>query len=364
MLKYFSVSGYKNFDEPIELDFSDVRDYKFSTDCINNDLLGKIVLYGKNAIGKSNFARALHDIYILCTDLSAKPKDSHYLNVKNAEGCAEFLYVFQFDNDIVEYRYKKTAPCELVYEKITINEKLLIEFDRQRPENMIASGLVELAPTLGLDFMKVKSVLSYIVSNTQLDTTHPLSKTISFVSRFLLDASSENISDYSSVSLEWIISDTNRLKSFEELLRIAGIPYKLTVLNDPTGKQVLYYDTSPPLPFNSVASSGTKTLCSLFILYSLVKNSEQSFFYIIDEFDAFYHYELAEHLIKMLIALPNVQVVFTSHNTSLLTNRFMRPDCCFIMTKDKLTSLPNATAMELREGHNLQKLFIGGEFDE
>ena len=42
----------------------------------------------------------------------------------------------------------------------------------------------------------------------------------------------------------------------------------------------------------------------------------------------------------------------------------MRPDCYFILTEHRLTSLINATRRELREGHNLEKLYMSGEFNE
>jgi AAA15 family ATPase/GTPase len=84
----------------------------------------------------------------------------------------------------------------------------------------------------------------------------------------------------------------------------------------------------------------------------------------IDEFDAFYHFELAEIIVKRLKALPLSQVILTSHNTNLITNRIMRPDCYFILTGGRLTSFKNATRRELREGHDLERLFLAGEFDE
>ena len=41
----------------------------------------------------------------------------------------------------------------------------------------------------------------------------------------------------------------------------------------------------------------------------------------------------------------------------------MRPDCLFILSGDgRLTPLNEATARELREGHNLEKMYISGEF--
>ena len=83
----------------------------------------------------------------------------------------------------------------------------------------------------------------------------------------------------------------------------------------------------------------------------------------IDEFDAYYHFELAESIVSILEKMPNTQVILTSHNTNLLSNKIMRPDCYFILTKDKLTALANATTRELREGHNLEKLYMSGEFN-
>ena len=62
---------------------------------------------------------------------------------------------------------------------------------------------------------------------------------------------------------------------------------------------------------------------------------------------------------------PDTQVVFTTHNTNLMTNRISRPDCLFILSTDgRLTSLNNATERELREGHNLANLYISGEFED
>ena len=86
----------------------------------------------------------------------------------------------------------------------------------------------------------------------------------------------------------------------------------------------------------------------------------------LDEFDAFYHYEMAENVIRFFKQkYPKCQMIMTSHNTNLMTNRIMRPDCLFILSrKGTLTALCNATERELREGHNLEKMYISGEFEK
>ena len=83
----------------------------------------------------------------------------------------------------------------------------------------------------------------------------------------------------------------------------------------------------------------------------------------IDEFDAYYHYELSETIVKLIEKMSHCQAILTSHNTNLLSNRIMRPDCYFILSDGRLTSFANATKRELRAGHNLEKLYMSGEFD-
>ena len=48
-----------------------------------------------------------------------------------------------------------------------------------------------------------------------------------------------------------------------------------------------------------------------------------------------------------------------------MTNKIMRPDCLFILSsRGTLTALCDATERELREGHNLEKMYISGEFEK
>ena len=61
----------KNFSEKIELDFSNVRDYKFNTQCLTNGLVSKAIVYGKNSVGKTNFGLALFDVVSHLTNKNA-----------------------------------------------------------------------------------------------------------------------------------------------------------------------------------------------------------------------------------------------------------------------------------------------------
>lgn len=84
-------------------------------------------------------------------------------------------------------------------------------------------------------------------------------------------------------------------------------------------------------------------------------------FVFVDEFDAFYHFRLAYEVCRKLFELP-CQVFLSSHNTYLMTNDLLRPDCNFILDHNKIKPLCHCTDKELRFGHNMEKLFRANAF--
>ena len=53
----------------------------------------------------------------------------------------------------------------------------------------------------------------------------------------------------------------------------------------------------------------------------------------------------------------NCQVIMTSHNTSIMSNDVLRPDCYFELSKDLITPFSSMTKKELRQSHNLEKIY-------
>ncbi len=364
MLKLFEVSGFKNFNDKVRLDFADVRDYKFNSECITNNLLGKIIIYGKNSIGKSNFGLAMFDIVSHLSSKNVTPGlYDYYLNTNSLNDYAEFHYIFQFDKQEIDYRYRKDSKQTLTFERVSIDDIMLFEYDYIKKKGN-TNGLKAIAPTLNWAFQDVDSILKYVLNNTVLDNSHPLRQMMRYVSNMLWFRSlDENrYIGYKSKSTDYIdfIFDSEILSEFESFLHKAGVEDDLIFKEDNDGQKRLYFKTDTPLPFFKVASSGTKALYTFFYWYKTCNDVSLMF---IDEFDAYYHYELSESIVSMLEKMTETQIILTSHNTNLLTNRIMRPDCYYILTKDKLCSLANATDRELREGHNLEKLYMSGEFN-
>ena len=112
MLRKFTVDNYKNFKDPITLDFTKKHDYQFNEYCIKDGLISKMVIFGENGSGKSNLGFALFDIVAVLTD---NEKDvitdaTSFLCADTNKRVATFTYEFQFGNTIVEYCYKKSKP--------------------------------------------------------------------------------------------------------------------------------------------------------------------------------------------------------------------------------------------------------------
>jgi AAA15 family ATPase/GTPase len=365
MLKLFEIAGFKNFRDTFTLDFSDVKKYEFQNDCISDGLIGKLIIYGKNAAGKSNFGLALFDIVSHLSENNVTPNlYDYYLNAQNQNGFAEFHYVFLFNGQLMDYRYRKDDKRSLIYECLRIDGKLLLEYDYVEKTGD-TSGIEALAPTLNQSFQDVDSILRYVVNNTVLSKTHPLRQMMHFVSHMLWFRSlDENrYIGYKNKSDDYyeFIFKSSVLGEFEKFLHDSGVDGKLMVKKDTDGAKRLYFDFDKKLPFFKVASNGTKALYTFFYWYKTAKEISLLF---VDEFDSFYHFELAEEIVKLLEKMADSQVILTSHNTNLMSTSIMRPDCYFILTRDKITSFANATTRELRQGHNLEKLYMSGEFNE
>lgn len=366
MLKTFKVKNYKNFKDELVLDFSDKKDYKFNQYAIRNDLLNTIVVYGKNSSGKSNLGLAIFDLTLHLVDKQQiLDQKTNFLNADTIENFAEFHYVFDFDGEIVEYMYKKTDAEKLLFEELKIKGNKIFAYNFKTSK--IDKGDLSLinAEDYNYNFKNNdKSIVRYISSLPGQDKSKYIGCLMKFVNNMLWFRSVQDRSyiGYKSgrdFMLDQIIQE-GYVEKFNKFLAKSGNNYNLEISQDATGKKHLiskHENTS--LMFWQVASSGTKAL-TLYFYWSLSLNKIS--FLFIDEFDAFYHFELAQNILLDMSKKSNVQSIFTTHNTALLSNNILRPDCYFIIDNHNLTSLPRLTEREIREGHNLEKLFKQGEF--
>lgn len=366
MLKRFEVENFKGFEKRLVFDLT-ASDYRFNESLQVNGLVNKAIIYGKNGTGKSSLGIAIFDIVSHLTDKEAM--NVKYLqNYKNLNTPKHtnviFKYVFKFDDDEVEYEYEKNSLRMLVSEKIVVNGSVIIDYSFIRGIRGIDENI---GKNLRVDLFDNKmSIVKYIYRNLSIQV--PLIvKMVEFCDGMLWYRSLSDGNNYAGFSngvsyLDEGLYSSGKISEFESFLRENGIDYRLKLVEQGGAHRlVAVFNNGEEALFSTIASTGTNALY-LFYFWKIEAFDKIKFLFI-DEFDAFLHYEASENLIALLNHETGFQTVLTTHNTDLMTNKLTRPDCCYIMTDGKITSLRKATDRELREGHNLEKLYKGGEFN-
>ncbi len=378
MLRKFQVTNYKNFKDKLEIDFSKVGGYQFNLDCVSGDVISKMLIYGRNATGKTNLGKAFLDITeVLIGNRGYNWFNSSFLNADSQDNYAEFSYTFDFNSHIVEYVYRKTGENQLIDEKFLIDNQQAFYFNFWSNKGEYDLDILE-ADTVyinryldsvndlryGDENETNLSLLRWLINNTAQKEGSLLLTLDDYVKRMNMVTVGAGLHGRVGLNARFheLLGEDDNLQAFEEFLNIMGVECKLALISLPEGQKELYFAHEKPVPFYSNASSGTLALTSLYKRLMIGKNS--SFLYV-DEFDAFYHYEMSEKVVFFFKEkYPDCQLILTTHNTNLMTNKLMRPDCLFILSRQgQVTALCDATTRELREGHNLEKMYISGEFD-
>lgn len=370
MLRKFKVSNFKTFEKDFELDLTDVNDYQFNKESIKNGAVNNAIIYGRNGVGKSNLAFAIFDIIVHLTD---KERNEHlyknYLNAICNSKVASFYYEFLINSKIVVYEYKKSDYKTISYERFLIDGQELAIFDRTKDtQAKIRFNGAETLRT-AIDNAEL-SILKYVKNNTELERNEVNAVFIeffTFIDKMLYFRSlQENLYQGLDVGSADILEDIvkkNNVSDFETFLNTAGIECKLAVVKEMNRNTIAFdFNNEKHIAFQDIASTGTLALGLFYFWFQTIKESSKVSFLFVDEFDAFYHHSLSSLIVEKLKE-TSVQFILTTHNTSIMTNDLLRPDCYFTMTKKQIRSFANSTQKELREAHNIEKMYKAGSFN-
>lgn len=371
MLAKFEVSNFKNFAQTFTLDFTKTKQYAFNSECVTDKLVSKALIYGPNGIGKSNLGYALFDLIShLTTHHTGTRSYKHYLNALSDSHVAEFCYQFKFDNHTVEYRYGKSSKRTLVYETLYINGVSCLAIDRRI--SSVAEIHFEGAESLKNDLGESKiSLVSYVKNNAVLlsnEVNTCFNRFIKFVDGMLFFRSLDKnkfiglneLNEDNNIGADIITS--GKLADFQQFLNDANIDCELTAVESSDEPYIAFVFDGKQIPFYDIASTGTRSLALFYYWMQRFEDVSSVSFVFVDEFDASYHHSLSELIIKRLRNI-HAQVVITTHNTSVMTNDLLRPDCYFLMTGHEIKALADCTRKELEFAHNIEKMYKAGAFD-
>jgi len=373
MLKKFSVSNFKNFENEIIFDLSKVKNYEFNLECIASDTVRMAQIYGPNASGKSNLGLAIFDLVAHLTDNKGlRDEYEHFLNAFSDEDLARFSFDFEFRSQKVNYSYGKRDHQALVYETLTINDEIVVQNDKR---DLVSVPFVSLigAETLSLDSLKSHdiSILKYIARNTVLDsencTNLAFLDMMHFVENMLFFRSAVPDNRFQGFppkirDIDAYILKSGKLEDFQEFLRSAGINCELDY-EESENEAIVFNFGRTSINFKEIASMGTKSLRVLYFWLLSLEERKKAGLVFIDEFDAYYHHKLSEFVVSKLKQMRWLQILVTTHNTTLMGNEILRPDCNFILSNNKVNPIFSITTKELREAHNIEKMYRAGAFE-
>jgi len=366
MLKKFAVTNFRGFKDRIEWDLSHPSNYTFNQGAIKDGIIKNGIIYGPNGAGKSNFSLALFDIE---NHLSQKEKNpNYYINFVYAgrpESPVVFEYTFQFGDRVIYYAYSKNRAGLLVDEKLVVDSKQ--KFYMHNASFEIDESEFPMDPTVKKNVIENAnhlSIVNFLLTRFPLPKGHYLIELQNFANSMLWFRSL-GINEYIGLEtgvtqLEDYIISHKLLDDFKDFLyEVSGQQFDF--IEPKAGdKRIFCKIENNIVPFSIIRSTGTNSLILLYYWYKTLAADHASFVFI-DEFDAFYHFKLSFEVCKRLFA-QKCQIFTSSHNTYLMTNDLLRPDCNFILNHNKIKPLNECTEKELRFGHNIEKLYRGGAF--
>ena len=367
MLRRFEVRNFKGFKEPLVLDLT-ARDYSFNAGLVREGIVNKGIIYGKNGTGKSNLGIALFDIVANLTDKQRMRPEylENYINYDTPESYAVFKYEFKFEENVVRYEYAKIDSESFIYENFYIDDDALFEYDFENHNRIFVNERVKNRINFDSIVDNKLSIAKYISRGLPKNTIPEITRMIEFVEGMLWYRSLSDGNNYAGFTLgtsmlSEILYESGKIREFEAFLKDNEIEYKLQFRAENGRHQLYSVIKNGSAPFDSVSSTGTKALF-LYFIWKLSFEGVSLLF--IDEFDAFLHYEAAAMIIKQLNEDAGFQSFVTSHNTYLMQNKLTRPDACFILSDNKIKAVCNCTDKEIREAHNLEKMYINGAFND
>ncbi len=366
MLTNFAVKNYRGFKDRIEWDLSNPSNYLFNQEAIKDGIVKNGIIYGPNGSGKTNLSLALFDIVNHLTQKFKKPDYyRNFIYTGRQDSLVEFEYMFKFDKQIVKYEYAKSRDGKLINESLIVDDKevfnhkgkeLFIDSVSFPMGAMVKDGLAQNANHV--------SIVNFLLTSYPLRTDNYLMKLRDFVNGMLwfriLDIREFIGMESNLYILDEYIINKNLVDDFAIFLRTVSEQKFTFAKHEKNDKKLLVEYDGKKVAFDDIASTGTHSLMLLYFWIHRMK--KEASFVFIDEFDAFYHYELSYEVCKRLFGL-DCQVFTSSHNTYLMSNDLLRPDCYFIIKDNMIKPLNALTDKELRMGNNIEKMFRGKAFD-
>lgn len=366
MIKKIEIENYRGYKNNFIFDLSQTRQYGFNKELIKNGIVNKALIFGSNGAGKSSLLLAIMELSSVLTDFNKEAiPESLYFYAGSTNRVAKFRFHLSFGKMNVIYEWGKTGWDKISYEKLFVEDVQILEYSHTDSAHRFCNieGCEQLTE---ISLADNQSFVKFLKINTVQNPESPITLLVNFAAGMLYFKSLINGNRYLGFttgvdSLDTKIIQNGKLGEFQEFLKQNGLNYKLMPIFDAVGQKIIgaVFGTKV-VPFNSISSSGTRIL-ELVFYWSM--HFDKATMVLIDEYDAYFHSDVAANLLNMLKKIDNAQIILTTHNTRLFSNEFTRPDCCFVHNGNAIKPVCNLSDREFRKGDNLERMYREDDFN-
>ena len=412
MLIQFSATNFLSFRDETVLSLSTNKDNSHSENLLsfkNERILPSVAIYGANAAGKSNLHKALTAAIIMIRNSNNLQVDQplmvtpFLLDSKSRFDKTKFDFIYTYNdvkyeygfvldsNQVWEeylYEYKSSKPS-LIFERSEINKYKFTTKTKSQLSQIVdknTSNKLFLATATSWNSDLTRD--AYMWFATMIDTydsqnledlmytefDRHQNNNDSSLNTFMLHLLQKADFNISNFNYESIKREVNQLP-FELPPELQGlmnpIPSAKKVLEQRrivTSHQVVENGEKKEYPLNYFdESNGTKRL---FTYGPVLKNAlENGRTIIIDEIDNALHLAMTKSLIEMFqnpnINKNNAQLIFNTHEISLLDLNLFRRDQIYFVEKNNKTGVSDLYSLDEfspRKSENIQKGYLQGRY--
>lgn len=406
MLLMFKVRNYTSFKNEAILDMRATSYVQHPDHIIHvnskTNLLKTTALYGANASGKSNLISAMFffEQYIFSQFINTKENDSfdsEQVLVKpelepfglsdNGNDASEFDIIFLRNGKQIQYGFECTKN-EVLSEWYFIDDKKV--FERDGTKICFGSKYQKILES----YNKTPSerlyiaVLEYFLDNEAKESI--LGDFISFFtveynvfSEFLFESTVKGIAGMVKLSRK-LVSNSSYRKKIEHYLRLIDVGIKRldvqteTVLNERTGRKKKekvirtvhnVYDDEGNIVGEKcfdLRQESSGTLRFLAYIQNVIDMMSKGGVFIVDEMSARLHPLLTKLIVDIFCSKQNknAQLIFTTHDLSLLNNNQFRRDEVVFVDKNERgeSSLYALSDLRVREDASFSKDYLQGKY--
>lgn len=381
----FSFKNYGPFKDEAVFDMRAIKSYKehpynLIDDCADCSLLKVMAIYGANASGKSNFVDAyrsfvtivrnsfqkndkeesdsvLEDCYYpFLFDDDSFETDSEFEAIYHSDG-AEYRYGFVYNAEHIEY--------EWLYRKSLSTNRQSKIFERTR-DTIVLGSSVKKACEKYLNDIDVDVLALSFFSSLKL-RTQIFKETVYCITDVLpITLSCDRQADYMLeryFDKDFDEEEKPKLLSFLSAIDV-GIKDIVVEKNKNHNEVYTYHidknNKRHRLPLD-IESDGTRRAIAIYSFVRIAVLYGKGL--IIDEFNNQLHPLLQKYIIDLFYEESKCgQLIYTTHDTSLMDKQFMRRDQIWFTTKNDYgeSSLYSLAEFKIRNDKSFEKDYLGG----